>query len=564
MKDFSLSLLALFLLSVGLSIGGCDFLSYDETTAYKEDDVFENLTRTRRFVSNIYSRFRPGGFNSVGGAMRASGADNAEEVSPNSPVQTFNNRIWSPTNSVDSKWSGTPGDLYQGIRAANQLLENFDIENYDDLQYNDGSGPGNADYESLMARAQYYPYEARFLRAFFHFKLLKRYGSIPLVTSVLTPKEANNIESSSYQEIVDFIVTEMDAIATELPVTFENVPVAATGRPTRGTAMALKARALLYAASPLNNPNGEQERWVQAAEAAKAIIDSSFYSLESNYSDAFNNITSDELIWERRHGPSNDFERSNFPAGFEGANPGTAPTQNLVDSYEMKSTGKPIEASDSGYDPDNPYEGRDPRFYQTVIYNGSTWKGREVETWNGGLDGPPQPEATETSYYLKKYLIEDISISPPQTTTRTHTWVVFRYAEVLLNYAEAMNEAYGPSNAAGMGMTAREAVNMVRARAGMPDFPSGMTKADFREKLRNERRVELAFENHRFWDIRRWKIGPSTTDIYGMEITRNQDGTFNYERELIEERVWNERRNRYPIPQGELSKNQALQQNQGW
>ena len=161
-------------------------------------------------------------------------------------------------------------------------------------------------------------------------------------------------------------------------------------------------------------------------------------------------------------------------------------------------------------------------------------------------------------------MIEEISISPPQTTTRTHTWVVFRYAEVLLNYAEAMNEAYGPSNPAGMGLTAREAVNRIRQRAGMPDFPTGMSKADFREKLRNERRVELAFENHRFWDIRRWKIGPSTTDIYGMEITRNQDGTFDYERELIEERVWNERRNLYPIPQGELAKNQTLQQNQGW
>ena len=542
---------------ISLSIGGCDFLNYDETTAYKQEDVFSNLTRTRRFVTNIYSRFRPGGFNSVGGAMRAAGSDNAEEVDPNSPVQVFNNSSWSPTNTVDTKWNGSPGDMYQGIRAANLLLENFDIDNYDDLQYND-------DYESLMERAQYYPYEARFLRAFFHFKLLKRYGSVPLVDSVLTPREANNIEPSSYGKIVDFIVSEMDAIHTELPVTYENVPTAATGRATRGAAMALKARALLYEASPLNNPDNEQQRWVDAAEAAKAIIDSSFYSLESDYTDAFNNITSDELIWERRHGPSNDFEESNFPAGFEGADPGTSPTQNLVDAYEMQGTGKPIDASGSGYDPDNPYEGRDPRFYDTIIYNGSTWKGREVEIWNGGLDGPPQSDATETGYYLKKYLIEDVSISPPQTTTRRHVWVVFRYAEVLLNYAEAMNEAYGPEDAAGMGMTAREAVNLVRQRAGMPNFPTGMSKADFREKLRNERRVELAFENHRFWDIRRWEIGPSTTDIYGMEITRNDDGTFDYERTLVEERVWNERRNRYPIPQGEMAKNQELQQNQGW
>jgi hypothetical protein len=560
MNHFGLSLATLLLLS--LSIGGCDFLSYDETTAYKKEDVFSDIQRTRRFVTNIYSRFRPGGFNSVGGAMRASGADNAEEVNPNSPVQVFNNSSWSPTNTVDSKWTGSPGDMYQGIRASNILLNNFDIDNYDDRQYND-------DYDELIRRVQYYPYEARYLRAFFHFKLLKRYGSIPLVTEVLSPEEANNIEPSSYQEVVDFIVSEMDSIQTELPVTYENVPASATGKATRGAAMALKARALLYAASPLNNPDNEQQRWVDAAKAAKAIIDSSFYSLESEYSDAFNNIMSDELIWERRRGASNFFEESNFPAGFENADPGTSPTQNLVDAYEMQDTGLPIEASDSGYDPENPYEGRDPRFYDTVIYNGSTWKGRKVEIWEGGLDGPPQSDATETGYYLKKYVIEDVSISPPQQTTRIHTWVVFRYAEVLLNYAEAMNEAYGPQTyglptSSGTQMTAREAVNRVRARAGMPDFPMGMSQSEFRAKLRNERRVELAFENHRFWDIRRWKIGPSTTDIYGMEITRNANGTFDYERVLVEERVWNERRNRYPIPQDELAKNQALRQNQGW
>lgn len=553
-RGLGLGLLALTLL---FGVGGCDFLSYDETTAYKKEDVFSNLTRTRRFMTNIYSRFRPGGFLSVGGAMRASGADNAEEVNPNSPVHIFNNNSWSPTNTVDSKWNGTPGDLYQGIRAANRLIENFDIDNFDDLQYND-------DYENLMARAQYYPYEARFLRAFFHFQLLKRYGSVPLVTTVLTPEEANSIESSSYEEIVDFIVSEMDTLANELPGSYESVPTEATGRPTQGAAMALKARVLLYAASPLNNPSGDQQKWVRAAEAAKDLIDSPFYSLEENYSDIFNNLTSEELIWERRHGPSNSFERANFPVGFEGATPGTAPTQNLVDSYEMQETGQAIDAPNSGYDPEQPYEGRDPRFYETVIYNGSTWKGREVEIWRGGQDGPPQPRATETGYYLKKYVIEGIDIAPPQTTSQRHTWIVFRYGEAFLNYAEAMNEAYGPSDPAGMGMTAREAVNRIRERAGMPDFPMGMSQSEFRQKLRNERRVELAFENHRIWDIRRWEIGPSTTEIYGMDITRNEDGTFDYERTLVEERVWNDRRYRYPIPQDEIATNEALQQNEGW
>jgi len=127
-----------------------------------------------------------------------------------------------------------------------------------------------------------------------------------------------------------------------------------------------------------------------------------------------------------------------------------------------------------------------------------------------------------------------------------------------------MNEAYGPDNPADMGMTAREAVNQVRARVNMPAFPAGMSQSAFREKLRNERRVELAFEDHRFWDVRRWKIGPSTTEIYGMDITRNDDGSFNYERTLVEERVWQDRMYLYPIPQSEVFKNEALQQNPGW
>jgi starch-binding outer membrane protein, SusD/RagB family len=362
-----------------------------------------------------------------------------------------------------------------------------------------------------------------------------------------------------------FIVDECDEIAEFLPVDYATFSsVQETGRATRGAAMALKSRVLLYAASPLHNPSEDAAAWEAAAAAAKALIDSAWYSLEPGYGNIVNNITSQELILGRREGESNGFERRNFPVGFEGGNTGTCPTQNLVDAYEMKGTGLPISDSASGFNPIFPYNGRDDRLGQTVILNNSIWKGKVMENYFGGANGAPRANATKTGYYLKKYVIEAIDLEPTNTTQRQHTWVLFRYGEILLNYAEAMNEVYGPADAAGKGMTALEAVNMVRQRAGMPDFPADLSQDDFRRKLRNERRVELAFEDHRFWDVRRWEIGAETTDIYAINIVRNPYGGFSYEKYLLETRVYEDRMNLYPISQAERYKNTNLEQNTGW
>lgn len=548
MKNFRFYLL----LALILSLSSCDYLGYDETTSYTKDDVFSSFERSKQFLSNVYAHL-PGGFNSVDGAMRASASDNAEEVWDFSDIQKFNDGSWSAIQTIDAQWSHN----YSGIRAANRLLQEVEGQDFEDRQFND-------DYDQMMEQFELFSYQARFLRAFFYFNLIKRYGDVPLITNIQDPEEANSVEPSSFDEVVQFIVDECNAIIPELPASYTSVPQNETGRATRGAAQALKSRVLLYAASPLHNSSRDVSKWEEAAEAAKDIIDDGFYSLENNYSNVVNNLTSDELIFERRRGAFNFFERSNFPIGFEGAEPGTAPTQNLVDSYEMQSTGLSIDEPGSGYDPSNPYDGRDPRLDETVIYNNSRWKGREVEVWVDGRDGPPQERATKTGYYLKKYVIEDVSLDPGNTTQAVHTWVFFRYAEILLNYAEAMNEAYGPDDPAGMGMTAREAVNLIRDRANMPDFPAGMSQDEFREKLRNERRVELAFEDHRFWDIRRWQIGPSTTDIYGMEVTQNDDGSFDYQEKLVEERVWQDRMYLYPVPQTEIYINEALEQNPGW
>jgi hypothetical protein len=544
------------MITVGLLsffMGSCDYLDYSEASYLNKEDIFSDWNRTQSFLSDIYASL-PVGFVPVGGAMRASAADDAEFVLDYSSVQKFNDGSWSSIQTLDDQW----GQMYSGIRAVNLLLEEVKGRTFDDYKWTDT-------YTDEMTQFNNYPHEARFLRAFFYLQLIGRYGNVPLITTVLTEDEANAVSPASYDDIVNYIVSECDAIIPLLPVSYAAFTSAKeTGRATKGAAMALKARTLLYAASPLHNPSGTAQKWVDAAKAAKDIINTTTYSLEANYNAFLNNVTSKELILERREGNQNYFEKANFPIGYEGGNTGNCPTQNLVDAYEMKANGLNISDPNSGYNPLDPYAGRDPRFALTILYNTSTFKSKPLEIWVGGANASPKTNATKTGYYLKKYLIEAVSLDPNSISTRQHTWVLFRYGEVLLNYAEAMNEAYGPENASDMGMTALQAVNLIRSRAKMPVFPAGLTKDQFRSKLQNERRVEMAFEEQRFWDIRRWKIGNTTRDIYGMEITKNEDGTFNYTRKLIERRVYEDKMNLYPIPLSELYKNNKLKQNTGW
>ena len=535
-----------------LAFTSCEDLNYDETSFNRKDDVFNNFARSKSFLTAIYA-YLPTDFNSVDGAMRAAASDEAEHVSDLSDIQKFNDGTWSAIQPLDNVWN----TMYAGIRASNLFLKESEGQQFLEEFYNDN-------YKDIILQYKNYPYEARFLRAFFYFELVKRYKNIPLVTTVLTPEEAVNIKQATFTEVVNFIVSECDQVAAVLPTSYANFSSAKeTGRATKGAALALKARVMLYAASPLHNSGNDLTLWQNAAKASKDVMGLN-YTLSPTYTTIVNNILSPELIFEKRETVSNAFEKRNFPIGFEGGNTGTCPTQNLIDAYEMSNTGLPITDPASRYNPLQPYGFRDPRLRATVINNGTSWKGIPVETFYGGKNGLPITNATKTGYYLKKYVIESINLLPNNTTTKEHTWVLFRYGEVLLNYAEAMNEAYGPENPSTLGMTALQAVNFIRVRAGMPRFPIGLSQSSFRTKLRNERRVELAFEDHRFWDIRRWKIGDQTTNIYAMNITRNANLSLNYEVKLLEFRPFEERMNLYPIPQSEIFKNQNLKQNPGW
>jgi hypothetical protein len=547
--------LAALLLTGVLLLPSCDFLDYNEEDFLSDrEEVFQDFFRTEGWLTNIYADL-PGGFNSIGGAMRASATDNAVEANTQSGVYTFVDGSWGPANTPDDAWNR----LYRGIRYANIFIEELDTTIVEDTRYND-------DYDIEKDQIQYFRPEARFLRAYFYFELMKRYGGgVPLITEELTPEEANAAEPASLEEIVSFIVEETEAVAPDLPVTYSNVEGQQTGRATRGAARALKARTLLYAASPLfDDDSGDAATWDAVAEASAEIINARTYALDSDYENAFNNFSSSGLILGRRFAPSNSFEQANFPPSYGGA-PGTCPTQNLVSTYDMQSTGKDIDAPESEYDPEQPYTERDPRLRQTVIVNNSTWKGRPVQSWRGGDDGPPQELACPTGYYLKKYVIEDITVQGANQTSQQHLWVLFRYGEVLLNYAEAMNEAYGPTaDPEGYGLTAYEAVNEVRNRAGMFNLLQGPSQSELRQKVREERRVELAFENHRFWDLRRWEIGPETTTIREMQIERQGGSTFAYDKAVLDERVWEPAFYRYPIPQSELLINDNLTQTPNW
>lgn len=225
----------------------------------------------------------------------------------------------------------------------------------------------------------------------------------------------------------------------------------------------------------------------------------------------------------------------------------------------------------SGYDASNPYVGRDPRFDMTIVKNGDTkWPSKNtnpIETFYGGLNAEPLSGATPTGYYLKKYLDSAIDLSANSTTkTSRHSWITYRLGEFYLNYAEAIFQYTGSADNAGeFGMTACEAVNIIRNRTDvkMPEFPTGLSADAFWNKYQNERMVELAFEGHRFYDLRRWKDGDKLKSIIEMKLTKNEDGTITYKRNVVN-RVWNDKMYLFPIPQSERMKNPNLSQNAGW
>lgn len=546
---------------VSVAVQSCSFLDFDETSGLRtKEDQYRYFNSTEQMLTNVYS-YMPKDLGAVSGAMRDCACDDAEYGNSGSPVQYFTNGSWSAVNTVDDAWN-----LYYGIRAANSFIEEVAKTDFSRYEH-------DVQYANWMKKLAYFPYEARVLRAHYFFELARRYGDIAMPLTVLDKDGANSIVKTSFDDVVEFIVSECDECAPMLPDSYADQPGAQIGRVTKGFAMAVKSKALLYAASPLHNETGDAEKWKRSAKAALDMIRSGIYSLDPD--GCVNDISSPEVVMMAIGGDSQDFELKNFPVRFtEGRRTGptaTFPSQNLVDAFETIN-GAAVKLTDAGwvsddpqFDPQKPYDNRDPRFYRTVLANGMTFKGSEIEVFEGGADhAEVTAGGSPTGYFLRKYIQETTSFVPDKTVTNKHHWVVYRYAETLLAYAESMVNAFGSPDYSDPDYpySALWALNQVRSNAGMPEADGD----DFKNKLINEWRVEFAFEDHRFWDVRRWKIGDETQrELVAVNIRRDEDGTLNFYRQVYENRKWTDRMYFYPIPQSELFKNRNLYpQNIGW
>ena len=546
----------------GVITASCVDLNYTEQNTRDEEWTYEYFSEgIKNMVFDVYAQVYNDEFGSNSAYFLAGATDEAQYALETGAVNNYVNGGWSAANPYSRTWT----KCYTAIADVCMYLEKLDQADITEWQY-------NPNYENWVQQMELFPYELRFLRAYFYFELFRTYGDVPLVTTTLTNAQANNIARTSADEIVKFIVEELDAVAPYLPVSYLTEVNSEIGRATRVAAYALKARTLLYAASPLFNPSNDKAKWAKAAEACKFVLDnadewglklSKYGSLWGH--DAFFNA---EIIFGLGRGESNSFEMANYPMGVENGSSGNCPTQSLIDQYEYQDGGQTFGERYPGsidLKSVDPYEGLDPRFALTVVKNGDEWptngsQKKAIETFQGGFNALPKYGATPTGYYLRKYVDGACVTTADNQTTRRHTWILMRLGEFYLDYAEAVFYATGSANNGAYGMTANEAVNVLRSRADINMPPFTEDGDAWVERYERERAVELAFENHRFWDVRRWKKGAQyfrTVQVasIGSNLVLNRSTV---------SRQWDEKYNFYPIPQSELKKNPNLTQNAGW
>ena len=511
-----------------------------------DEDIFKNINLAEQSLARLYNSLP----NELAENMLAYSDEAYHHWTDNYQAAEdafkYNLGTWSTTDNPYGNWAGR----YQDIRRANIFIERIDAVPIPlDRQ---------AYYEIWKPR---YKAEARFIRALLYFEQFRRFGPVPLLTSAanidLNDFTDTLAKRSSVDEIIDFIVSECDKIAGELPLTQDP---AQTGRVTKGAALALKARALVYAASPLFNGNPmyagitgkdgkrlfstgyDKEKWKKTADAAMDVINMGMYSLYSpfpdnpvrNYAEQFNVRDYTESIFMRILPNSNTTDGGLLPNGppFKGKGKYT-PLQEMVDAYEMNN-GYPIQEPGSGYQSagtwngklwdglkwqnvsniSNMYKDRDPRFYASILFQYAVWRydatkrGVKLAYWgagNGKTDGWANGKSgtNPLGYQVRKFIAPDYDRNA-NTGTGKRNYPIFRLAEMYLIYAEAMNEYQDVPDS-----RVYEYINRVRARVNMPALPvipDDMTKEGMRRRIQNENRIEFAFECHRFWDVRRWMI----------------------------------------------------------
>ena len=627
---------------LGILFFGCqedatNLLDKEETNDIYEDQVFTNSQNAIWFLNGIYRELNNGFFKFGAAGLLSNAVDESISKANWDNAYVFALGSWGPTSvpiniNVWSKY-------YSAIRAANKFLENVDL-------IPDATEPFMD--ESIRQRMKG---EAMFLRAIFYYELLQHYGGVPIITKTLTQYDEELLYQprETFDKCVEFICNEAEESAKLLPHA-NGYSDSEFGKATKGAAWALESRVRLIAASLLfNDPTNTDDvpwhgaynatKWVRAAEAASKVITQTngAYSLHTttsadkygHYEDFFIRRYSPEIILsyqsqQTKNAGTVHMERFCLPGQFYNYNNGVInnlPLLNIVAEYEtvdVDGSGnvtaahelgmdKVLEAyqngkvdAETGFNPQDPYKNRDPRFYQSIWYNQEKWPARPAVIFNVWQKDPASSLAGDganfltgfnnTGFFHRKFVDPYANLKAWGTVLNVnHNYPIFRYAEILLNYAEAVNEAFENPDVAppGYPMSAREAVNIIRARAVFPGYTSannippgmpvkakgksmplikaGLTKEAMRVKIRHERRIELAFEENRFWDIRRWKIGEETQRAYAQRVYKKDDGSFRYGVEMIQYREWKDKFYLFPIWESEIQKNpDKLLQNPGW
>ena len=549
--------IALAILAATLTVSCDKFLDTSLDLNSSGETVETNRGTIWSFANAFYSPIIYG-YGVLDGNIFAAASDEAQQTAASSNALFFNKGMIN--ESVNPMWTYY-NNCYEGIRAANFFLDYVaDGKGVELLQLNRNLITDAASYARDLASLNWYIAEAHVARAYYYSELIKMYGGVPIVEKTQQQSGGELIQRSSYEECVEYIVREIDTWKDQLALNWD-ADNTREGRFTLGAALAIKSRVLLYAASPLHNPTGDRDKWVRAAEAAKELLTNPnlSYTLAGDYGALFrggNSLSSKEVIYLVRRAANNTMETNNYPIATSGGKSGVCPTENLVSAYEY--IGAP--------DPGNPYANRDPRLEASIVTNGSTWNGRVIAQAAGETDDQARANASRTGYYLKKFLTDGLNLTQGQTAQ--HNWVAYRFAEILLNYAEAVNEAWGPSVVpAGYPGSAAQALQYVRDRASLslPAVDAG-TVDSFRNAVKHERQVELAFEDHRYWDLLRWKDAMTVLNqpVKGVKVSRSGEN-YTYKVVDVADRTFSARNYYLPLMRSEIENAAGtLEQNPGY
>jgi starch-binding outer membrane protein, SusD/RagB family len=531
----------LFIACVSLLATSCeDVLDLKPLNSFSDSDIWTDPSLTEVFVNQIYANavatYKDGGLGWGAQTDELYGMFNWTQEWTFNLAQTTADNQGSGSLNFWSRFYGT-------IRYANLFFQNID----------------QVDSTKNLAQVRRMRGEVYFLRALSYFELLNRFGGVPIITKVYSVADTSFTETrATWDQTRDFILSDIDNSIKYLPTTYSS---SSRGRATKGAALALKSRLLLYAASPKNNPANDLARWTAAKTAAKDVMDLGLYSLYGNastYNNIFQVFFNSEVIFSRvfsnslRQDRYNTYNRDMNPNGYNGYS-AYNPLQQLVDDFEM-ADGTPFSWSNTAH-ATAPYTNREPRFYADILYNNVMYKGRLTEFWDGGKESQTSSiapwNASKTGYCIRK-MVDENTNTDVQDYSATQ-WVFFRLAEIYLNYAEAC---------AALGETSEALtyLNKIRTRAGLPNA----TATDLMNKIRHERRIELCFEGHRFWDIRRWKMAEvGSQNALGIKITKT-GSTFTYQTITAQTRVWDQYSYFLPIPRSEILNNPNLVQNPGY